>query len=114
MHNLKRQTGGLHSIQSDLHSEGGMTGRHAYQLGTSVPTEHFTENRGDPCHITAGNLHPDLSKLKINPVTDRARSCMVTSQTSVELLSPFLLGFPDARRVYSISKYNLPPLATLG
>jgi len=67
MHNLKRQTGGLHSIQSDLHNEGGMTGRHAYQLGISVPTQHFTENRGDPCHITAGNVHPDLSKLKITP-----------------------------------------------
>ena len=65
MHNLKRQTGGLHSIQSDLHREGGMTGMHAYQLGTSVPTQNFAENRGDLCHITAGSLHRNLSKLKI-------------------------------------------------
>jgi len=27
MHNLKRQTDDLHSIQSDLHSEGDMTGQ---------------------------------------------------------------------------------------
>jgi hypothetical protein len=45
MHNLKRQTGGLHSIQSDLHRKGRMTGMNAYQLGTQKPTQHFTENR---------------------------------------------------------------------
>ena len=67
MHNVKRQTGGLHSNQSDLHTEGGMTGMYAYQLGTSVPIQHFTANREDPCHITAGNLHQNLSKLKITP-----------------------------------------------
>ena len=44
-----------------------MTGMHAYQLGTSEPTEHFTENWGNACNITVGNLHRNLSRLKITP-----------------------------------------------
>jgi hypothetical protein len=47
-------------------------------------------------------------------MTDLERSCTVAISTRVELLSRVLLSFPEARILYSTSKYNLPPLVTLG